>query len=136
MRYLTHQFAHLETLERARRWLVHAGFDSSQIEVDDRRDSPDRRAGGPGQGAEAEFDHRCRRADRSRRACPASGISPQQELIHTNAHALQRTRGCRGDLRVAHLRRRLPACPTSGRSWESSVTAIAMRDAYIDRQGF
>jgi hypothetical protein len=33
MRYLTHQFAHLETLERARRWLVHAGFDPSQIEV-------------------------------------------------------------------------------------------------------
>ena len=31
MRYLTHQFAHLETLERARRWLVHAGFDPAQI---------------------------------------------------------------------------------------------------------
>jgi len=30
---LTHQFAHLETLDRARRWLVHAGFDPSQIEV-------------------------------------------------------------------------------------------------------
>ena len=33
MRYLTHQFAHLETLERARRWLVHAGFDPAQIHV-------------------------------------------------------------------------------------------------------
>jgi hypothetical protein len=33
MRYLTHEFAHPETLERARRWLVHAGFDSSQIEA-------------------------------------------------------------------------------------------------------
>src|SRR3954467_12822967 len=32
MSYLTHQFAHLETLDRARRWLVHAGFDPSQIE--------------------------------------------------------------------------------------------------------
>ncbi len=33
MRFLTHDFAHVETLERARRWLVHAGFDASQIEV-------------------------------------------------------------------------------------------------------
>lgn len=33
MRYLTHQFAHLETLQRARRWLVHAGFDPCQIEA-------------------------------------------------------------------------------------------------------
>jgi hypothetical protein len=33
MRYLTYQFAHLETLERARRWLAHVGFDPSQIEV-------------------------------------------------------------------------------------------------------
>ncbi len=32
MRYLTHQFASTETLDRARRWLVHAGFDPSQIE--------------------------------------------------------------------------------------------------------
>jgi hypothetical protein len=33
MRYLTHQFAHLETLQRARRWLIHAGFEPSQIEA-------------------------------------------------------------------------------------------------------
>lgn len=33
MRYLTHQFAHVETLERARRWLLQAGFDPSQIEA-------------------------------------------------------------------------------------------------------
>jgi hypothetical protein len=33
MRYLNHHFAHFETLDRARRWLVHAGFDPSQIEV-------------------------------------------------------------------------------------------------------
>ncbi len=33
MRYLTHQFAHLETLERARRWLVQAGIDPSHIEA-------------------------------------------------------------------------------------------------------
>lgn len=33
MGYLTHQFASRETLDRARRWLVHAGFDPSQIET-------------------------------------------------------------------------------------------------------
>ncbi len=32
MRYLTHQFANTETLDRARRWLVHAGFEPSRIE--------------------------------------------------------------------------------------------------------
>lgn len=33
MGYVTHQFANTETLDRARRWLVHAGFDPSQIET-------------------------------------------------------------------------------------------------------
>ena len=33
MRYVTHQFAHVETLERARRWLVQAGIDRSRIEA-------------------------------------------------------------------------------------------------------
>jgi hypothetical protein len=33
VRYLTHQFAHLETLERAKRWLVQAGIDASRIEA-------------------------------------------------------------------------------------------------------
>jgi len=33
MRYVTHQFAHLDTLERARRWLVQLGFDPGHIET-------------------------------------------------------------------------------------------------------
>ena len=33
MRYVTHQFAHPETLDRARRWLIQAGIDPSRIEV-------------------------------------------------------------------------------------------------------
>jgi hypothetical protein len=33
MRYVTHHFAHLETLSIARRWLVQLGFDPSQIET-------------------------------------------------------------------------------------------------------
>jgi len=31
--YLTRQFTHLETLDRARRWLIQAGIDPSHIEV-------------------------------------------------------------------------------------------------------
>jgi hypothetical protein len=33
VRHVTRQFAHLETLERARRWLAQAGIDPSRIEV-------------------------------------------------------------------------------------------------------
>jgi hypothetical protein len=33
MRYLTHQFAHSETLDRARRWLVDAGISRDRIHV-------------------------------------------------------------------------------------------------------
>jgi len=33
VRYLTHQFAHPETLDRARRWLIQAGIDPSRIEA-------------------------------------------------------------------------------------------------------
>ena len=33
MRYITHEFAHTETLDRAQRWLIQAGFDPNRIEV-------------------------------------------------------------------------------------------------------
>jgi len=33
VRYITHEFAHPETLDRVRRWLVQAGFDPSRIEA-------------------------------------------------------------------------------------------------------
>ncbi len=33
MRYLTHQFAHSETLDRAWRWLIHAGVSPNRMEV-------------------------------------------------------------------------------------------------------
>jgi hypothetical protein len=33
VRYITHEFAHVETLERAKRWLIEAGLDPSRIEV-------------------------------------------------------------------------------------------------------
>jgi hypothetical protein len=33
VRYVKHQFAHVETLQRARRWMVQAGIDRSRIEA-------------------------------------------------------------------------------------------------------
>ena len=33
MRYVTHQFAHSETLDRARRWLIHAGIAPDRMQV-------------------------------------------------------------------------------------------------------
>jgi hypothetical protein len=33
VRYISHQFAHFETLDRARRWLVQSGINPSRIEV-------------------------------------------------------------------------------------------------------
>ncbi len=33
MRYVTHQFAHSETLERAHRWLIHAGIAPDRMQV-------------------------------------------------------------------------------------------------------
>ena len=33
MRYITHEFAHIETLDRAQRWLIQAGIDPKKIEV-------------------------------------------------------------------------------------------------------
>jgi len=33
VRYITHEFAHTETLDRAQRWLIQAGFDPNRIEV-------------------------------------------------------------------------------------------------------
>ena len=33
MRYVTHEFSHVETLERARRWLIQAGINPNHIEA-------------------------------------------------------------------------------------------------------
>jgi hypothetical protein len=33
VRYISHQFAHLETLDRARRWLIQNGIEPSRIDV-------------------------------------------------------------------------------------------------------
>jgi hypothetical protein len=33
VRYITHEFSHIETLDRAQRWLIQAGIDPGRIEV-------------------------------------------------------------------------------------------------------
>ena len=55
MRYVTHQFAHPETLDRARRWLVQLGFEPARLEVS--HSGPPRLAVavGPGEAAEVEM---------------------------------------------------------------------------------
>lgn len=53
MRYLTHEFAHVATLQRARRWLEYAGFDPSQIEATVEGIPRIAVRLGPGQAAEA-----------------------------------------------------------------------------------
>jgi hypothetical protein len=55
MRYITHQFAHSETLERARRWLIQVGFDPSRIEAHTQGIPRLALAVGPGESAEVEL---------------------------------------------------------------------------------
>jgi len=55
MRYIAHQFAHVETLERARRWLLEAGFDASRIEAHTQGIPRLALAVQPGESAEVEM---------------------------------------------------------------------------------
>jgi hypothetical protein len=55
MRYVTHQFAHLETLSLARRWLVQLGFTPAQIEIHTDGIPRIAVAVGPEQAAEVEL---------------------------------------------------------------------------------
>jgi len=55
MRYITHQFAHVETLERAMRWLIQAGFDPSRIEAHRQGIPRLAMAVEPGESAEVEL---------------------------------------------------------------------------------
>jgi hypothetical protein len=55
MRYVSHEFAHVETLERARRWLIQAGFDPGRIEIHRQGIPRLALAVEPGEGAEVEL---------------------------------------------------------------------------------
>ncbi len=55
MRYVTHQFAHVETLERAKRWLIEAGLDPSRIEANTQGIPRLAVQAAPGEAAEIEW---------------------------------------------------------------------------------
>jgi hypothetical protein len=54
VRYVTHQFGHIETMERAKRWLIEAGFDPGRIELHHHGIPRMAVAVEPGQAAEVE----------------------------------------------------------------------------------
>ena len=132
MRYLTHQFAHPETLERARRWLVHAGFDPSQIEAV--ADGIPRIAirVSPGESSAAE-----RIIDVAELADP-DGLPSFWELarqphVHTQAaldpaEAGSRSMESRTFVVGYHI-------PDDRPDQIVDAAALAMRDAYLDREG-
>ena len=132
MRYLTHQFAHLETLERARRWLVHAGFDSSQIEVVTEGIPRIAIRVAPGEAAEAELIIDAVELG-DPEGMPSFRDLARQKHIHTKVEPVAEGTGPREiQSRTFVVGYRVPDDrPDMG----SSVTAIAMRDAYIDRLG-
>lgn len=132
MRYLTHEFAHPETLERARRWLVQAGFDPNQIEV--MTEGIPRisvRVEG-GEGAEASMIiNAAERGDPQ--GAPSFWDIAQQEHVHSHAPAPAIP---------------LPSDALAPRTFvvgfhapedrlepADSETAIAMREAYEGRPG-
>jgi hypothetical protein len=130
MRYLTHQFAHLETLERAKRWLVQAGFDPTQIHA---MTDGIPRIGvllAPGQGAEAELIIDAAELT-DPQGLPSFWDLARQEHVHPDQHT-QQTDPVPRELesqtfvvgyRVSDQRSDLV----------TNMTAIGMRDAYLDR---
>ena len=133
MRYLTHQFAHLETLERARRWLVHAGFDSSQIEVMTEGIPRIAIRVAPGEAVEAELIIDAAELT-DPQGLPSFWDLAKQEHIHAKLESAKEETAPREiQSRTFVVGYRVPdERPDLG----SNVTAVAMRDAYIDRQEY
>ncbi|MFO0889747.1 MAG: hypothetical protein U0790_11480 [Isosphaeraceae bacterium] len=130
MRYLTHEFAHVETLERARRWLVQAGFESSQIEAVCEGIPRISVRVEPGQAAEAGLI-----ISAAERGDPEGlpGFWDLARLEHGHPH------------HAVHPVQE-PSDPSEPRTFVvgfhlpderpdllTSVTAVAMREAYVDR---
>jgi hypothetical protein len=132
MRYLTHQFAHLETLDRARRWLVHAGFDPSQIEV--MTDGIPRIAIKlmPGQAAEAGMIiDAVEQTDPQ--GLPSFWDLARQPHVHPEHATVAETAAGETEPKTFVIGYRVPDDrPELG----MSVTAVAMRDAYPGWPGF
>ena len=129
MRYLTHQFAHLETLERARRWLVHAGFDPAQIHA--MTDGIPRIAVllAPGQAAEAGLI-----IDAAELTDPQGQPSfwdlARQPHVYPDQHTEPIPAGAELESKTFVVGYQVP---DERSDLVTSLTAIEMRDAFNDR---
>ena len=77
MGYVTREFAHLETLERAKRWLIEVGFHPSRIEVHTHGTPRITVSVEAGQADEVERILDAVAIERSRREARASGTTAQ-----------------------------------------------------------
>ena len=75
MRYVTREFAHMETLERAKRWLTEVGFHPSRIEVHTHGTLRLTIKVEAGQAERSRTRARCRGRQRPRREARASGTT-------------------------------------------------------------
>jgi hypothetical protein len=131
MSYLTHQFANQKTLDRARRWLVQAGFDPSQIEAINEGVPRIAVRVGPGQAAVAGLI-----IDAAEMTDPEGFPSfwdlARQQPIRTRTEsgsvsAIPEAAEPRTFVVAYHV-------PDDRPDLGTSVTAVVLRDAYFDRQ--
>jgi hypothetical protein len=132
MRYLTHEFAHLDTLARARRWLVQTGFDPRHIETV--TEGIPRIAIRVNAGQAAEAGLIINAAERSDpQGLPSFWDLARQEHIHSAAPATGP--GLLPEAARPHTFVVAYRVPDDRSDLESSMTAIAMRDSYEGRPG-
>jgi hypothetical protein len=129
---LTHQFAHLETLQRASRWLVHAGFDSSQIEAVTEGIPTLALRVSPGEAfAAVQIIDAAELTDPE--GLPSFWELARQRYVH-NTPALEPSKAdtTKTETRTFVVAYRVPDDrPELG----ASSAAVAMRDAYLGREG-
>lgn len=132
MSYLTHQFANRDTLDRARRWLVQAGFDPSQIEAIHEGIPRIAVRVGIGQATAAGLIIDAAETT-DPQGFPSFWELARQQHIHEKPESGSESTAplaaeCRTFLVAYHVPDERPDLGTS-------IVAIEMRDAYLDRQG-
>ncbi len=133
MRYLNHQFANPETLDRARRWLVQVGFEPDQIEAINEGVPRIAIRVSAAQGAVAGMI-----IDAAERTDPDGlpsfwDLAQHQHVQRKSRSDYEGTSPLAAESRSFVLAYRVPDDrPDLG----TSLTAIEMRDAYLDSQLF
>ena len=133
MSYLTHQFANRKTLDRARRWLVQAGFDPSQIEAINEGIPRIAVRIGAGQAAVAGLI-----IDAAEMTDP-EGLPSFWDLARQQPVRTRTESGSVNAIPAAAESRTFVVAyhvPDERPDLGTSVTAIEMRDAYLDKQIF